>query len=188
MLDKFIAGINVILGLDAIDRLGGATIAKGQAKFRNQYITKMARGANSNDTIQLTKPTPCQIEDEDFQAHFDGDKWTVEWQWTTRLLVLTNWICCYESTLRGEIRAEFEKEVERWIDKGILILWPGKVEGILPLLAVVHPTKKKVGPMLDFRELNKYVACHTRDGIDVCEEFMRDCRRMEQATKIVDLK
>ena len=40
---------------------------------------------------------------------------------------------------------------------------------------------------MDFWELNKYVACHTRDVINVCEEVMREWRRMEQATKIVDL-
>ena len=55
-------------------------------------------------------------------------------------------------------------------------------------MAVVQPTKKKVRPVLDFRELNKYVACHIRDGIDVCEEVMRVWRRMERATKIMDLK
>ena len=102
--------------------------------------------------------------------------------------MLMNQIGCYESMLREEIRAEFEKEAERWIDKGILILWSGKVEGILPLMAVVQPTKKKVRPVLDFRELNKYVVCHTGDGINVCEEVMREWKRMEWATKIVNLK
>ena len=156
-------------------------------KFRNQYVTKIAREANSNDTIQPTKPRPCQIEDEDFQAHFDGDKLTVVWWWTAGLLVLMNQIGCYKSTLRGEIRVELKKEVEKWIDKRILISWSGKVEGILPLMAVVQPTKKKVRPVLDSQELNKYVACHTRDGIEVCEEVMREWRRMEQETNIVNL-
>ena len=55
----------MLLGLDAIDWVGGAIIAYGQVKFGNQYITKMTKGANSNDTIQLTKLKPCQIEDED---------------------------------------------------------------------------------------------------------------------------
>ena len=102
--------------------------------------------------------------------------------------MLTNRIGCYESTLRREIRAEFEKEIERWFDEGILIPWSGKVEGLLPLMAVVQPTKKKVRPVLDFRELNKYLACHTRDRINVCEEVMEEWRRMERATKIVDFK
>ena len=114
VLDKLIAEIDMILGLDAIDWLGGATIAKGQVKLRNQYVTKMASGVNSNDT-----------------------------------------------TIRGEIRVEFDKKVERWIDERILIPRSGKVEGILPLMAVVQPTKKKVRPVLDFRELNKNVAYHT---------------------------
>ena len=104
------------------------------------------------------------------------------------LPVLTNWIGCYESMLRGEIRAEFKKEVGSWIDEAILIPWSGKVEGILPLMAVVQPTKKKVRSALNFQEFNKYIACHTRVGIDVCEEVMREWRRMARATKIMDLK
>lgn len=99
-----------------------------------------------------------------------------------------NWVSCYKSTLKGAAEPQFEKEVERWIDEGILMPWSGKVEGILPLMAVVQPIKKKVRPVLDFRELNKFVACHTKDGIDVCEEVVRKWRRMKQSTKIVDLK
>ena len=143
----------------------------------------MARGANSNDTIQPTKPSPCQIENEDFQAHFDGAKWTVEWRWTTELPELMNQIGCYESTLREEIRAEFRKEVKKWMEEGILI--PRKVGGILLFPAVIQPTKKKVRPVLDFQDLNKYVACRTRNGIDVCKEVMRKWKRMERATKIM---
>ena len=102
--------------------------------------------------------------------------------------MLTNQVGCYEGTLREEVRPKFEKEVERWIDERILIPWSGKVEGVLPLMAVVQPTKNKVRPVLDFRELNKYMACHTKDGIDICEEIMREWRRMERTMKIVDLK
>ena len=86
------------------------------------------------------------------------------------------------------MRLKFEKEIERWIDERILIPWSGKVEGVLPLMAVVQPTKNKVRLVLDFRELNKFVACHTKDGIDICEEVMREWRRMERAKKIMDLK
>ena len=45
VLDKLIAGIDMIRCLDAIHRLGRATIAKGQVKFGNHYITKIARGS-----------------------------------------------------------------------------------------------------------------------------------------------
>ena len=171
MLEKVITAINVILGLDVIDRLGGATIAKGQVRFGRQDTARVVR-VSSNDTVQPTKPRLFQIEDEDFRAHFDGHKWLVEWRWTMGPPVLTNQVGCYKGTLREEVRPKFEKEVERWIDKRILISWSGKVEGVLPLI----------------RELNKYMACHTKDEIDICEEVMREWRKMEKAMKIVDLK
>lgn len=51
VLDKLVTGIDVILGLGVIDQLGGATIAKGQVKFDNQYMTRMARSAPSSGAI-----------------------------------------------------------------------------------------------------------------------------------------
>ena len=141
-------------------------------RFGRQDAVRAVR-ASSNDTVQPTKPRSFPIEDEDFRAHFDVDKRLVEWRWTTGPPVLTNQVGCYEGTLREEVRPKFEKKVERWIDERILILWSGKVEGVLPLIAIVQLTKNKLRPVLDFRELNKYVACHTKDGIDICEEVMR---------------
>ena len=186
-LEKLITGIDVILSLDVIDWLGGATIAKGQVMFGRQDAARVVR-VSSKDTVQPTKPGPIQIEDKDFRTHFDGNKWLVEWRWTAGLAVLTNQVGCYEGTLREEVRPKFEKKVERWIDERILIPWSGKVEGVLLPMAVVQPTKNKVRLVLDFRELNKYMACHTKDRIDICEEVMREWRRMERATKIMDLK
>ena len=62
-------------------------------------------------------------------------------------------------------------------------------EGLLPLMAVVQATKRKVRPVMDFRELNKYVECHTGDeATDVCGETLREWRRMSCTGKIVDLK
>lgn len=78
VLNRLIAGIDVVLGLDVIDRLGGATIAKGKVKFGNQSAPRMTRSATRNNTIQPSKPRLCLLEDEDFCAYFDGNKWTVE--------------------------------------------------------------------------------------------------------------
>ena len=61
--------------------------------------------------------------------------------------------------------------------------------GILPLMAVLQPTKGKVRPVLDFRKLNQHVENHTGSGvIDMCDEMMREWRQMGGASKIVDLK
>ena len=83
----------------------------------------------------------------------------------------------------------FEKEVDRWVDDGILIPWEGEVEGILPLMAVVQPTKKKVRPVIDFRETNKHVECHTGgDEINICNEKLREWRRTNGELELVDLQ
>ena len=56
-------------------------------------------------------------------------------------------------------------------------------------MAVIQPTKNKVRPVLDFRELNEYVKCHTGDDVaDVCGEVLREWRRTAGASAIVDLK
>ena len=61
--------------------------------------------------------------------------------------------------------------------------------GVLPLMAVVQATKNKVRPVLDFRELNEHVKCHTGDDVaDVCGETLREWRQMVGASAIVDLK
>ena len=127
-----------------------------------------------------------EIEDKDFEANFDVEQWAIIWKWKGEPPVLQNRGKFYKNSLESEKKAEFEEEVERGIADGILVPWKGKGKGVLTLMAVFQATKKKVSPVLDFRELNRFVACHTRS--DVCDEKMRKWRRLEEGTAIVDLK
>ena len=61
---------------------------------------------------------PCRIEDKDFIVEFDGKKWVVE---KGELLVLKHRVGCYGHALKGRVRDEFETEVDRWLDEGILV-------------------------------------------------------------------
>lgn len=71
-------------------------------------------------------------------------------------------ISCYDKQMSGRKKEKFKKEIELWIEEGILLPWGEDVKGgILPLMAVEQPTKNKVRPVLDYRELNAYVECHT---------------------------
>ena len=55
-------------------------------------------------------------------------------------------------------------------------------------MAVEQPTKQKVRPVLDYRELNEYIECHTGDDVtDICDEKLREWRKIKDA-EIVDLK
>ena len=62
-------------------------------------------------------------------------------------------------------------------------------EGIISLMTVEQPTKNKEQPVMDFRELNRYVRCHTGDDvIDVCNDILRDWRKLGDEALLVDLK
>ena len=52
-----------------------------------------------------------------------------------------------------------------------------------------QPTKDKVHPVMDYRELNNFVECHTGDDMAaVCGEKVRKWRQLQGELKVVDLK
>ena len=181
VVDSVVGDIDVVLGMDVIKRLGGVTISEGVIRFGRVSCAIVAR---TEDTERRN------IEDKDFDAEFDGKKWTVRYKWKEgKEPNLTGTVGEYKLKLSSENREKYEKEVERWIEEGVLQEWPHEVGGVLPLMAVVQQTKGKVRPVLDFRELNKYVECHTGDDvIDVCGDKLREWRRTQGEAEIVDLR
>ena len=84
-------------------------------------------------------------------------------------------------------------EISEWIKEGILVKYDeksmGKAKGLLPLMCVMQDNKKKIRPVLDYRELNAHVKASTRDA-DVINDAMRDWRLMgtNSNDSVVDLK
>ena len=183
---KMLDGVDVIIGMDVIGRIGPLHIGKDQVCFgvRNNQVNTVATVVNdSQDLIN-------SIENKDFCAKFDGNVWTVEWKWINNIApVLCNKVELYENGKSPEIKESFEKEVDRWVEEGILVPWEGKVDSVLPLMAVVQPTKQKVRPVIDFREINKHVECHTGgDEINICQDKLREWRKTRGEIELVDLQ
>ena len=92
-----------------------------------------------------------------------------------------------EYNIKSHLRPRFEAEVLTWIQEG----WLKPVEktdiGLVPLLAVDQESKGKVRPVMDFRELNKYIQSHTGNS-DVCSERLRVWRRMGKKMALLDLR
>ena len=178
VMDQMVGGIDMVIGMDLMTLLGGVRVSKGQVQFGD--ICAVAWG-------EQRKP---DIEDKDFEAFFDGKSWEVRYFWTEGgPPVLKNSVSEYAKTMDPVKRQEYEAEVDRWVDNGILIPWDGEVRGVIPLMAVEQPTKNKVRPVLDFREVNKSVSCHTGDDfMDICSEKLREWRRLNGDGEIVDLK
>ena len=90
--------------------------------------------------------------------------------------------------MKPRIRERFDAEIERWIAEGWLRPWSGAAGGVIPLLAVEQQSKDKVRPVLDYRELNQFVECHTGCDVTVCDETIRNWRRSPGPQKLVDLR
>ena len=183
--DQLLEGIDLIIGMDVISRVGGVRI---QGEEIELGVQKCAAGVQRCESGYDT--AEHKIDDKDFKAWFDGAKWIVEWKWKgDGPPTLTNKISLYDKDLPGEKQQQFEDEVNRWIDEGVLVPWDGEEAGVLALMAVVQQTKDKTRPVLDFREVNKSVESHTgSDVLDVCAERLREWRMVEGEVEIVDLK
>ena len=130
------------------------------------------------------------IDDCDFIAEFNGSHWIARWKWTEGAKpILRNQKGEYQSARRPDLRLKYEAEVDSWVDKGWLRPWNGPQRGVIPLMAVNQPSKAKVRPVMDYRELNEFVECHTGDDeIAVCAEKLRAWRRVGGKITLVDLK
>ena len=180
VVENMVKGVDVVLGMDVIGKLGGIKVKKGEIEFGTCAVSNATERPRS----------VLDIKDRDFEAFFDGKSWEVKYFWNEGGPPnLKNKVGEYKTNLSPEKMKSYEEEVERWIEEGILLPWHGEVEGVLPLIAIEQSTKGKVRPVLDFRELNKGVKSHTGDDMtDVCGERLREWRMLEGEGEMVDLK
>ena len=131
-----------------------------------------------------------QVEDPDFTAEFIDVQWIASWRWSGKSPEgLQTQLTEYKCAQAPHVRDRYCAELESWIFKGWLKRWDGPVRGAIPLLAVFQPTKEKVRPVMDYRELNEFVECHTGDDmVAVCGEKVRKWRQLQGELKVVDLK
>ena len=137
VVEKMIDGIEVVLGMDAITKLGGVMVSQNSVKF-GQGISIGAVGWSKDGWMRGAE---ClRVEDKDFSATFDGEKWTVKWVWKHgEAPVLENRVGCYDKGLVGERKEKFENVVDKWIEEGVLRPFEDdSVSGNLPLMAVEH--------------------------------------------------
>ena len=86
----------------------------------------------------------------------------------------------FSKKLTEYLQKEYEADVARWVEDGILVPWVGDVTGVIPLMSFEQSTKNKIRPVFDFRELNENVSCHTGEELtDICSERLCEWRRIE---------
>jgi hypothetical protein len=176
VMSDLVLGYDVIVGMDVIYLFGGVNISKSRVQFEQcQHVKHVAVALSDWPSIS----------DKDFEAVFDGEKWTVSWKWRNAEPILKNNIDKY--AMNADVQGKFESELEKWIDEGWLVPCGKPNGGIVPLMAVTQVNKKKVRPILDYRELNQYVESFTGES-DVCCETLRKWRKMGGEPAVLDLK
>ena len=105
-------GFDLLLGMDIIKKLGGVHINEGgKAHFAE---VALALGV----TIELEQP--------DFRTEFNQRTkyWTVLWKWSGDQPPKKLYDRVPEYTIPARTRAEYEKELQNWIDNGWLVPYP----------------------------------------------------------------
>lgn len=191
-----VPGYGVLLGMDAIGKLGGVTVSKGGKEIRfgsDQEASGTVDHTSARAdrcTAAVSPPADNEhliIKDKDFEAEFAEGEWQVSWSWTEESGAprLRNRVERYAMT--GDVEQAFNEEVEEWISRGWMQSYDGDHDGLIPLMAVVQANKEKVRPVLDFRELNEHVSSHTGQAV-VCSDKIRRWRKLGTRLSIVDLK
>ena len=126
-------------------------------------------------TAKVANSKEKQLDDEDFQANFDGSSWNVKWK--RKNAVLPDKAGPKKTySIKDKNREGFDAEVREWIDAGVLVehdpVIHEKIRNHVPLMAVEQRKgeKIKIRPVFDFRELNKVIENHPAGSIPICRE------------------
>ena len=105
-------GFDLLLGMDVIKKLGGMHIDEGS----KAHFAEVAHTLGA--TIELEQP--------DFRAEFDQctKSWTVSWKWSGDQPPEKLYNRVLEYTIPARARAEYDKELQNWIDNGWLVPYP----------------------------------------------------------------
>ena len=146
-IEHLVRDLDVILGMDVIEQLGDVMVRNDGVDFgvgrclmaRNEGYRAVTEREGPGGAQQIEDPAGalqgddckaeeaaeiCTIEDKDFRAKFDGEAWTVTYPFKEdQGPILTNKVSCYERDLSGRKKEEFEREVDRWVEEGILMPW-----------------------------------------------------------------
>ena len=176
---SLLGGVDVIVGMDVL-RAFRIMVDKGK-------LTVVASD-HDNSVVELEQGK-LKVQGRNFTAWFQDGYWTVKWDWNQEPS-LTQTISQY--AVAPGLKEDFEKGVEKWIQHGWLQERPEPDQAstrapTVPLMAVHQPTKRKVRPVMDYREMNEFVEASGADA-DVCADKMREWRQFPANSATLDIR
>ena len=137
----------MLLGMDAISKLGGVYVNGGEIVFGKNFTAVSAgsyvepeEGKEEQGALK-----DFSIEDVDFTAHFSDGKWTVKWVYERNPDFFNN---VSQYRVPEEAEEEFCKELDNWVKDGWLQPYDGEYDAVIPLMTVIQKNKSKVRPVM----------------------------------------
>lgn len=180
------SNIDMVLGLDVISR-HSFSLEKG---CEGALKLTFGRATSACNVGTPASATPA-VNDSDFEANFVSGKWEIRWKWKNEIPPPNS---PRDNFVQAEYRDGFDKEIESWIQDGILVSHDSNIHGeikrFLPLIAVSQSKGEvsKIRPVCDYRELNKYIQSHTGGSTPICQDRLRLWRQMGPNCAILDLR
>lgn len=177
---------DMILGMNGVFAFGGVSVtSQGNVGF-------FRSGTDFCGDKLPTCAAAVSVKQKDFRLSFDDKQraWTVEWHWPHGQEPPDLVSHVEQYPMSSEVKAEFDDQINQWIEKGWLQPYNesrhGPPRALIPMMAVVQENKKKVRPVLDYRALNAFLDAHTGDS-DVCADKLREWRRQGVRVSTLDL-
>ena len=205
IMDKVVNDFDMIIGMDILRNFKDVSLNfegdRCRVIFNQQCCSSISQDCNNtspdvnvrvteDDNVissfgTVTEEESIRFETDDFTAAFEGEHWIIRWKWNKAgPPKFKKQVDCYK--IPAEHQAGFDEEISHWIAMGWLR--PAtSVKATIPLMAVYHPIKNKVRPVLDFRHINSYVSSHTGES-SVCQETLRKWRQMSGNIEMLDLE
>lgn len=186
VMDSDEVEFDVVLGIDFLRCVGRIRTQIGNESV-SVTVLPLCNSVRSNaSVVGESTPNELAIDDVDFSARFVDGVWVVRWKWKDgEPSGMTSGVACYK--INDSDREEFDKEINNWIEEGILVEGSFPDSQIIPLMAVRQQSKSKVRPVMDYRQLNQHVSCHTSNSA-VCDESLRRFRQMGEKAVLLDLR
>lgn len=176
--------VEMVIGLDIIARAG---LSVRTGRFGVEVEFGRGRIASAGRAKRL------QVDDVDFSAWFDGDRWTIKWVWKDNSEGEQK-LSSYDGYVQDDYRDAFDCEIQQWITDGVLIRHDyerhGPVKRYLPMLAVrqMKSGVTKVRPVMDYRDLNQQIESHPGGATPACADRLREWRQLGAKCAVLDLK
>ena len=142
----------------------------------------------TNDTFE----NEILLKEDDMHVEFCNKDWVVKWMWKNGAPPKK----CHKAnyTVPSQDQEAFDKEIETWVNDGILVPWneqrDGELKNVIPLMSVKQQKGEviKIRPVLDFRYLNDHIVSRPGAATPLCQSRLREWRKFGPNCAVVDLK